>query len=521
MDTKESPTPTGKSSTDGNERWQTLLRGCMVAMALCAFLTLLALWLVQHIEPTNLIMVYLLAVMLVALFYGRWPSVFSAVINVLSFDLFFVQPLGSLAVSDLQYLVTFAVMLIVGLTVGNLTAGVRHQTHIARAGERRARLLYEMSSALGQALTQPEIVATALHFIDKALTARSRIFLQQDNMIVDMTPDASDGGLVVDLATVRWSIDRDKPAGLGTDTLPGMSYRLCPLHIDRQRFGVLAIKPRWSKEWLLPEQQRLLETCALLTSSALERFALAESAEKARLATEGERLRNAVLSALSHDLRTPLTVLSGQAENLALDLADINSPYVRQADDIHQQALDTARLVNNLLDMARLGAGGMIFHPSWQSLEEMIGSALRTMRGSLSRSHVRVDLPDPALLVECDSTLMERVFINLLENAIKYAGPDAGILVRAVTRPGWLEVSVADTGPGIPPGKEVVIFEKFVRGDRESATPGVGLGLAICRAIIEIHQGRIWADNTPSGGACFHFTLPLTAPPELAQTEET
>ncbi len=511
----------GKLLVNGKARWQTPLTGCTVALLLCALITLLAQWLAPHIEPANLIMVYLLAVMLVALFYGRWPSVFSAIVNVLVFDLFFVQPLGSLAVSDLQYLVTFAVMLIVGLTVGNLTAGVRHQTRIARTGERRARLLYEMSSALGQAMTQAEIAATAQHFIDKALTARSRIFVRQGHTLVDMTPETSDGGLAVEPATVHWSIDRDKPAGLGTDTLPGIPYRLCPLQVDQRRFGVLAIKPSKSREWLLPEQQRLLETCTLLTAGALERFALAESAEKARLATEGERLRNALLSALSHDLRTPLTVLSGQAENLAWDLTSVSSPYASQADDIHQQALDTARLVSNLLDMARLGSGGMVFHPSWQSLEEMMGSALRTMRGSLSRNHVQIDLPDAGLLVECDGVLMERVFINLLENAVKYAGPDAGIVLRADTRPGWLEVTVEDTGPGIPPGAEIAIFEKFARGHRESAIPGVGLGLAICRAIIDIHQGRIWADNTRSGGARFHFTLPLTAPPELAQTEET
>src|SRR5476649_1277009 len=164
---QESRTPNAKPLRQGKERWQTPLHGCAVAAMLCALITLLAQWLVPHIDPANLIMVYLLAVMLVALFYGRWPSVFSAIVNVLIFDLFFVQPLGSLAVSDLEYLVTFTVMLIVGLTVGNLTAGVRHQTRIARAGERRARLLYEMSTALGQAMTQAEIAATALHFIDK------------------------------------------------------------------------------------------------------------------------------------------------------------------------------------------------------------------------------------------------------------------------------------------------------------------------------------------------------------------
>ncbi len=497
------------------------LRGCLAAMAFCALITLPVQWLLPPIEPANLIMVYLLAVMLVALFYGRWPSVLSAIINVASFDAFFVQPRGSLAVDDLEYLVTFAVMLIVGLTVGNLTAGVRYQAHVARLREQRARRLYAMSKALSQAMTQQEIAATALHFIDDAFTAKTRLYLQRNDDIVDMTPAAADGGLPVDPAIIRWSFDRAIPAGLGTDTLPDLAYQLYPLQVDRRRLGVLAIQPRSARDLLMPEQRRLLETCTVLTAGALERFALADRAEQARLAAEGERLRNALLSALSHDLRTPLTVLCGQAEILALDLAAAASPHAGQADDIRRQALDTTRLVNNLLDMARLQSGGVSIHPSWQSLEEIFGSVLRLMRASVGPHRVRVDLPDPALLVECDGILLERVLINLLENAVKYAGPEADIVLRARTRPGWLEVTVADTGPGIAPGAEKTIFAKFARGRPESSIAGVGLGLAICRAIIEIHHGRIWADNAPAGGACFHFTLPLTAPPEMAPPEET
>lgn len=502
------------------ERHMIALRGSAFAAALCALITVPA-WLLPAIGPANLIMVYLLAVVLTALFYGRWPSAVSAIINVASFDLFFVQPRGSLAVSDLQYLVTFAVMLIVGLTVGNLTAGVRYQARIARYREQRARQLYEMSKALSQALTQRDIAATARHFIHAALGADASLFLWQQGEIKDITTEKHTGGQRVDPAIVRWSFDHGLSAGPGAETLPGLPYRLSPLTVDRHRLGVLAVAPVAAGELLPPEQQRLLESCTVLIAGALERFELADRAEQARLAAERERLRNALLSALSHDLRTPLTVLSGQAENLAVELAGAGSPLATQAGDIRQQVLATTRLVNNLLDMARLQSGGFIIHSAWQSLEEMIGGALRLLRIPLAGNQVSVEMPDPLLLVNCDGVLLERVLVNLLENAVKYAGPAAAIILRVRTRPGWLEIQVEDNGPGIPSGAGKTLFDKFTRGHQESAIPGVGLGLAICRAIIEIHHGQIWADNGTLGGACFHFTLPLAAPPDMTPSEET
>ncbi len=502
------------------DRWRMSLRGAGVALALCALITLPAQWLLPSIELSNLVMVYLLAVVIVALFYGRWSSVFSAVINVASFDLFFVQPRGSLGVSNIQYLLTFAVMLAVGIIVGNLTAGVRYQARIARYREQRARQLYEMSKALSQALTPDDIARTALHFVGNTFQARLRLYLAEKNQLIDKTAPVKGVALSVDPAIVRWSFDRGMPSGVGTDTLPGLSYQLWPVSSDKVRFGVLVIEPKSPRQLLIPEQQRLLETCIVLIAGALERFSLADRAEQARLAAEREQLRNALLAALSHDLRTPLTVLFGQAEILTLDLASAGSPFAAQANEIRSQVLGTTRLVHNLLDMARLQSGGFSINSSWQSLEEMIGSALRMMKNQLANNTVILDLPDHLQLVNCDSTLLERVFINLLENAIKYAGTAAQITLRARTSPGWLAISVEDDGPGIPPGAENQIFDKFTRGHHESAIPGVGLGLAICQAIVDLHQGHLGVRNRSGGGAIFTLSLPLGEPPPLLLQEE-
>jgi two-component system sensor histidine kinase KdpD len=502
-------------SRNFSEKWRIQLRGCAVAVALCALITLLSQWLLPGFDQANLVMVYLLGVAIVALFFGRWPSVLAAVINVASFDLFFVQPEWSFAVSDMQYLLTFGVMLIVGITIGNLTAGVRYQARVARYREQRARHLYEISRGLSQALTTEDIAKTSRHFLSSSFQAKTVLLLPQEDGKLQQMVGETGGLLSVDEAIARWSFDKGMPAGAGTDTLPGVPYQLLPLATSKQTFGLLAIEPSNLRQLMVPEQQRLLQTFAVLIASALERLHLARSAEEAKLDAEREQLRNSLLAALSHDLRTPLTVLFGQAEILTLDLAAEGSNHATQASQIRQQVLSTTRLVNNLLDMARIQSGGFNLRKEWQSLEEIVGASLHMLEPLMTQHQIKVELPAELVLVNCDGSLLERVFTNLLENANKYAGYDATIGIRAHTLPEWLEVEVWDDGPGIPEGKLQLIFDKFSRGNKESAIPGVGLGLAICRAIIEVHGGRIWAENGANGGARFRFVLPLEKPPEI------
>ncbi|MFC3394946.1 two-component system sensor histidine kinase KdpD [Brenneria rubrifaciens] len=512
------------------EKWRMQLYGCVMAMLLCALITLLASWSpFSTLEPVNLVMVYLLAVVIIALFYGRWPSVFAAVINVTSFDLFFILPRGTLAVSDAQYLVTFAVMLGVGILVGNLTAGVRYQARVARYREQRVRHLYEMSKTLNSSLSSLDIVKASHHFLRTTFQAKIALLLadKTHSSSPELHQPVIEGQeqLIVDKAIARWSYDHRAPAGAGTSTLPGVPYQILPLATTQQIFGVLAIEPNNARQLMIPEQQRLLETFTVLIANALERLHLMRSTENARLDAEREQLRNSLLAALSHDLRTPLTVLFGQAEILTLNLASEGSPYAPQASQIRQQILNTTRLVNNLLDMARIQSDGFNLRKAWQSLEELIGSALQQLESSLAKNTIQVNLPDEMILVYCDASLIERVLINLLENALKYAGEQATIVIetriehRPETGEGWLEAIVRDDGPGIEAGQENVIFDKFARGHKESSIPGVGLGLAICRAIVEIHGGQIWAANVETGGAAFHFTLPLSAPPAVEPEE--
>ncbi|EGB3674927.1 sensor histidine kinase [Escherichia coli] len=500
------------------DKWRVQIQGCVVAAALCAVITLIAMQWLMAFDAANLVMLYLLGVVVVALFYGRWPSVVATVINVVSFDLFFIAPRGTLAVSDVQYLLTFAVMLTVGLVIGNLTAGVRYQARVARYREQRTRHLYEMSKALAVGRSPQDIAATSEQFIASTFHARSQVLLPDDNG--KLQPLTHPQGMTPwDDAIAQWSFDKGLPAGAGTDTLPGVPYQILPLKSGEKTYGLVVVEPGNLRQLMIPEQQRLLETFTLLVANAFERLTLTASEEQARMASEREQIRNALLAALSHDLRTPLTVLFGQAEILTLDLASEGSPHARQASEIRQHVLNTTRLVNNLLDMARIQSGGFNLKKEWLTLEEVVGSALQMLEPGLS-SPINLSLPEPLTLIHVDGPLFERVLINLLENAVKYAGAQAEIGIDAHVEGENLQLDVWDNGPGLPPGQEQTIFDKFARGNKESAVPGVGLGLAICRAIVDVHGGTITAFNRPEGGACFRVTLPQQTAPELEDFHE-
>ncbi|MBC8951923.1 two-component system sensor histidine kinase KdpD [Xenorhabdus sp. PB62.4] len=512
-----------KDNRPFNEKWRIPIQGFMMAIVLCALITLFSRTFLFTLDKANLVTLYLLGVVIIALFYGRWPSVFAAFVNVISFDIFFVQPHWSLAVTDMQYLLTFTVMLIVGAVVGNLTAGIRYQARIARYREQRTRHLYEITRELSKAMNEEDIARISYHFLSNSFQAKTGLLLPDSNHHLYQVKSNDGGQMQIDEAVAKWCFDKKQPAGAGTDTLPGVPYQLLPIATPSQVFAILAIESSNLRQLLVPEQQRLLQTFTGIIANALERLHLTRSAESAKLETEREQLRNSLLAALSHDLRTPLTVLFGQTEILMLDLSAENSVHTQQVNQIRQQILSTSRLVNNLLDMARIQSGGIQLNLEWYSLEEIVGSALRSLEYTLNRYTVELSLP-ANLLLHCDAALLERVFINLLENAMKYTHEHTPLGIKATieqkTEKRQVHIEIWDAGTGIPPGQEQLIFDKFSRASKESAIPGVGLGLAICQSIIDIHGGKIWANNNKKGGASFHFILPLEDPPKIEDAFE-
>lgn len=489
------------------------------ALGLCAATTLVAWPLHGYFDLANIVMLFLLAVVGSALWLGRGPAVLSAFLNVAAFDFFFVPPRLTFVVSDAQYLLTFTVMLVVGLVTGQLTAGARYQARVATHRAARSRALFELARDLSNALLPEQVLALTEDALAREFHAEARFFVMDADDRLQPPPDAATG---LDAGTAQWAFDRLQPAGLGTDTLPGSGWLYLPLSAPMRARGVLAVRPASPRLLAVPEQRQQLETFTALAAMALERVHYVAVAQDATVQMSSERLRNSVLSALSHDLRTPLAVLVGTADALALTPPALSSAQHAMAEALRDEARRMSTMVDKLLDMARLESGAVRLRKEWQSIEELVGGAVRATRAGLGARPVRVQLPDDLPLVACDAVLIERVLANLLENAGKYtpAGSPIEIDARVMDHGQAVALAVRDHGPGLPAGREETLFEKFARGPTEAATPGVGLGLAICRAIVEAHGGRIRAVSLPDGGARFTFTLPAGEPPALDDEAE-
>jgi len=492
----------------------------------CVGVTLGSFPLAEHFDRSNIVAIFILTVVLIAVRFGRGAAALAAVLSVCSFDFFFVPPRFSFAVSDVQYLLTFGIMLAVGLITGQLTAGLRFQARVASYREERAGSLYEIARDLSGAVQVGEVVRISDESIARTFRASAALLLPDADGQLTVTSARSETGrsgpapakpaLAVEIGIAQWAFDKGQPAGFGTDTLPGSEVLYIPLRAPTRARGVLAVKANNRRLLRIPEQRQLLDTFAALIAIALERVHYVEVAQDAVVQMESERLRNSLLAALSHDLRTPLTVLVGLAESLALTKPPLSPAQLETAEAMQDEARRMSTLVSNLLDMARIESGEVKLNLQWQPLEEVVGSALNATHAMLKQHRVDVHIPWDLPLVRFDALLIERVLVNLLENASKYTPPGSKVTLAAEVVADQLSVSVSDDGPGLTSGREEAVFQKFTRGEREPATPGVGLGLSICRAIVESHQGRIVAANGPRGGARFTFTLPLGNPPAAA-----
>jgi two-component system sensor histidine kinase KdpD len=444
--------------------------------------------------------------------FGFVPSLLATILSVVAFDFFFIPPYFSVAVSDLRHAVTFAVMFLVAVVISQLTKRIRDQADSARHTERRTASLYAVSRELGAAHGLESLLEIADRHLREVFHATVAIFMPGAGGSLERvvaargTPDGGDE----DAGVAEWAWRHQRPAGATTETLPSARALAVPLEGSRGRVGVLALRPSAGARLGDPDERQLLDTFAGLIGFAIERTQLVEEARRARLSVETERLRNALLSSVSHDLRTPLAVVTG-ATSALLDEHGPTAPAVRREllQTANEEALRLNRLVGNLLDMTRLEAGALEVRKEPQSIEEVVGVALGRMDHRLGGREVRTRIPLDLPLVPFDPVLVEQVLINVLENATKYTPPGSPLEISAGVRDGEVELEIADRGPGVDPKDTDRIFEKFYRA-REREGGGVGLGLTICRGIVAAHGGRIWVENRPEGGAAFRFTLPRT-----------
>ena len=465
----------------------------------CTTTALLAAPLSGLLDLANMVMLFLLTVLLVAVSLGRNAAVVASILSVVLFDVFFVPPRFSFAVSNLQYLVTFAVMLATALITGHLAATLKQQAQDADVREKRTRALYEIARKLAGALTDGQVSDIVGDFIAAEFRAKSHLLLNDS-----AAPEWVDA----------WLARQTRQTGRAHDSF-ARDVLYLPLNAPMCIRGVLVIRFGNAPEASFPENKALLETLASLLAIALERLHYAEVAQESELKIATERLRSSILSALSHDLRTPLTVLVGLADSLSLVKPPLPGRALEIADALHEQATRLAGLVTNLLEMARLNAGSVSLRQEWQPLEEVVGSSLKLLGSALNRHPIQVCLPHDLPLLCFDAVLIERVLCNLLENAAKYSPEGCTIRIAADLAGPDVEVRVCDQGAGFPGEANEQLFGMFVRGHLESDKPGTGLGLAICRAIVDVHGGRIRVENGAEGGACVIFSLPRGEPPVL------
>jgi two-component system sensor histidine kinase KdpD len=490
-------------------------RSYVVTTALVALATGAGALARMRLDLPDLVLLYLLVVVIAAARFGRGPSLAAATLSILAFDFFFIPPTFTFDVSEPRHVLTFVLMLIVGLLTSGLTLRIRRQEHEARA-------LYGLSRDLTSAVDAEQAALATTHHAAEICGGGAAVFTFDGDGAA--RPMASSGAALPldgrESEALTWAFRQRRPSGRGTDAVAGARLTCVPLMSGAEAFGVLAFSPTRPALGGVERQRHFLDAFAGLAALALERARLAKKAEEAAIRATTEEMRSSLLSAVSHDLRTPLAAITGAATTLRDEGASVDEGQRAELlDTICEEADRLERLVRNLLDMTQLQSGALEVRREWIPLEEIVGSALTRLESKLGARPVRIDLPADLPAVSADALLLEQVLVNLLENAAKYTPPDCQLEISARAGDDAIVIDVADRGPGLPAGDEARIFEKFFRGKR-GGVPGAGLGLAICRGVVDAHGGTLIAANRAGGGAVFRVTLPLigkppSTPPEL------
>ena len=482
-------------------------------VATCGLVTLLVWPLRDVLDPANIAMLYLLAVAFVAMRAGKQAAIISALLSTGLLDFFFIHPRLSFSVGDVQYMVTLAVMLVVALIIANLTINLQRQTIAAIERERQSQALYQLASRLAGTTSLVQVAVATRDFLSQSQSCRSMLLMRHIDTLQPVESEHPlDSELQSAAATTAMQMAQTRHMRESE-----CHWLFIPLSGSTYVRGVLAINLGAMSPSDVDAQQALYEAIASLVAISVERLHFVEVAQRTQLQMTDERLRSSILSALSHDIRTPLTVLYGMSEALAQQSLPQDMRDTVEA--MREQTLRLNSMVSNLLDMSKLRAGDLRLNAEWQPLEEVVGSSIKLLGAALAQHPVHVALPADLPLLRFDAILIERVLCNLLENAAKYAPSGSAIRIEAKSEDTLAYIAVCNEGSHFPSDKLDKMFDLFDRGDAESNIPGIGLGLAICRSIVEAHGGTICASSN-GDIACVTFTLPLGEPPVIEVESE-
>lgn len=478
--------------------------------------TVLAWLIYPYFLRANLLVVYLIGIVVLAVRVGRGPALVGASLSVLAFDSLFLRPSIEISASDTQYFVTLAVMVALAVLISDQSQRIRKQARAARKRERWTAALYALSRELAGATRVDDVLSISARHLGALFDSAVGALLPDDTgRLVTRFTSLCPSDNSLDASDIsRWVWERSEPAGPGTSNFPEANAWYLPLVASHQTVGILVMRPHRTPLDDLQALRPLAEQCATRVALAIERQSLLEEAQQARLRLETERIRNAFLSAVSHDLRTPMAAIKGSATSLIEGHRTLDdATRLELAEAIRDEVDRLTRLINNLLDMTRLESGWKI-RREWHPLEEIVGVALTTLESQLGGRQVSTELPSDLPLIMADGVLIQQLLVNLLENAVKYTPPGTPIEVSAATADGVVTVTVADRGPGLATDDLTRAFEKFYRGPGATAD-GLGLGLSICQSIVDAHGGRMWAENRAGGGVMFRFRLPASVPPQM------
>ena len=489
--------------------WQWLASaGVIAATATFAFALSRA---VAYPDPE---MLFLLGIMVTAAAFGRGPSLLAAALSVAAYDFFFVPPTFTFAVSETRYVLTFAMMFGIGVLISALTSRLRQQEQSARQREADTRALFTLTRDLAQATAAQALADALCQHVAEATGGAAVVLLPEDGKLV---PVASRPALtpleVSDLGVAQWVQEHQREAGLGTDTLSGARLMALPLG---KGSGVLAWLPRSGEVDLA--RRTLLDAFVRQAGLALERLQFSEQARTAVLKAHTEELRSSLLSTVSHDLRTPLAVVTGAAQTLRDDVQLDPATQAQLLDTICDEAERLERMVRNLLDMTRVQAGALTVKKEWVPVDEIIGSARARLGKVLLGREVTLHTAAEVPFLQVDPVLFEQVLFNLLDNAAKYTPRGSPLEVKVSQGPFGARIAISDRGPGIRPEDAERLFDKFFRGAPKGVA-GAGLGLAICRGIVAAHGGLIHAEERSGGGASFVVDLPIRGKPPAVPSE--
>jgi len=510
----------GSATALGSRKGHPSFSGYLAALGLVALATLLCEQARPFLSPINMVMAYLLAVVLAAVFLGRRPAVVTAFLGVLAFDFFFVPPRFSFRISDKEYLFTFLTLFTVGIVISTLVAKGREHLEALRVRELQTSTLYHLSRNLAAATDTPAILAALIRNIEESMGAQLAVFLPQDGKL---PVAASSQGLDLhegELEVADWCFRSRRMAGRGTESYNAGEITYVPIKALADTLGVLGIKLQGEEDPQSPQTRRLLDAFATQTAMALERIRLFRQAQEAQILKARENLERALLNSISHDLRTPLAAITGALSAL-LDGED-KLKLASRTELLHTAREEAARLnrfVGNLLDMTRLEAGALRLRLEPCDVEDLIGCALAAVEKRLGNREVTVQLPPELPLIQMDLVLMVQVMVNLLDNALKYTPEEGGLQIASSYHDGLMQIEVADRGPGLPAQDLSRIFDKFYRTPVPEGVGGTGLGLSICKGIVEAHGGSIRAENREAGGLKIIMTVPQGAPLQEANPD--